>query len=92
MQSYNPFRRYSVPYHVLTRESCEIDSNKDEEDHHLLSNTSQTRGFRSPHHTCGYSLAVIASLLVGLIVGQFFRMEYSYDGYLGECCLSNFVP
>jgi hypothetical protein len=83
MQSYNPFRQYSAPYQLLTRESCETDSNKDEEDR-LLSNKSQTRRFRFPHHTCGYSLATIASLLLGLIAGQFFRMEYSYDGYLGK--------
>jgi hypothetical protein len=82
MQSYNPFRRCSVPYQVLTRESCETDSNEDED--HLLSNTNQTRRFWFPHYTCGYFLAVLISLLFGVVTGQFFRMEYSYDGYLGE--------
>lgn len=85
MQRYNPFRRYSVPYQILTLESCDTTEshNKDEEDH-LLSSPIQKRRFRFSHHTFGYSLAVLASLLLGLLAGQFFRVEYSYDGYMGE--------
>jgi hypothetical protein len=87
LPSYNPVRRLSIPYHIITqglfrRSSCDtaISHDKDEEAH-LLSNGSRERKSRF-RHLCGYVTLSLFSLLLGLVAGHFIRVEDKFHGYM----------
>jgi hypothetical protein len=76
-QTSNPFRQSGVPYRHLSTAAPEHDASSDQNKHdedQLLANYSplQTCHIR---HSCFYHLISLVALLVGLIDGQFFRVE-----------------
>ncbi|EFQ95298.1 hypothetical protein P3342_002233 [Pyrenophora teres f. teres] len=90
----NPFTRKTIPYHLLSKESTEQESehaetststtnrDSDEQNAYLLAKHLH-RPRRSRFKTiCSYTFISLLSLLSGLIVSQFFALEYDFDGYL----------
>ncbi|KAF7452518.1 DUF3328 domain containing protein [Pyrenophora tritici-repentis] len=91
----NPFTRKTIPYHRLSKESTEQESDhagtntstanqdSDEQNVYLLAkNLHRPRRSRFKT-TCTYTFISLFSLLTGLVVSQFFALEYDFDGYLG---------
>ena len=84
----NPFNRTTISYHRMSKDESEDDSaesstaHKEEEDPFLEQQHFRPRRSRF-RHTCGYLFVAILSLVLGLISGQFMRVEYEVDGYMG---------
>jgi hypothetical protein len=95
MQRLNPFTRKTIPYHRVSKESSENDNNdsdssttiqkgghNEEEDYLLTHHLHRTRRSRWGYF-CGYFFVALISLLVGLILSQFIRLEHEIDDFIG---------
>jgi hypothetical protein len=87
LPSYNPVRRSSIPYQIITqglfrRFSYDTEASYDEDEvDHLISNSYRERRslFRN---LCGCVLLALASLLLGLVAGHFIQVENKLNGHL----------
>jgi hypothetical protein len=89
MWLYNPPIK-TIPYHGISKvEYANISSTAhcDEEEEVLLQEDFRARQFRSQNIYC-YLVIALTGLLLGVLVGQFFRIDYEVDGYIGTSPIS----
>jgi hypothetical protein len=104
MQRLNPFTRKTIPYHRVSKESSENDNNdpgssttiqkeghNEEEDYLLAQHLHRSRRSRWGHF-CGYFFVALISLLAGLTVSQFFKLEHEIDDFIAMLPLSGHSP
>jgi len=85
----NPFARTTIPYRRVSNEYTESDGHQTDtrsstlprEIDHLMTEQARQRSKRK--HAFCYALFCLASLVMGIILGQFFRLEFEADGYPG---------
>jgi hypothetical protein len=87
LPSYNPSRRLSIPYQLITqgifrRYSCDtaISHDKDEKDHLLPSGSSKRKS--RLRNFCSYALLALVSLISGMVAGHFIHLDDNLNGYL----------
>lgn len=98
MPNLNPFTRATIPYHRISKEFSENDSDagqpssstsmlnqkENHEDAYTLAKQLRHRRRTSRFRCiCSYFLVALLSLLTGLVTSQIFRLEYEVDGFPG---------
>jgi len=82
-----PIGRKSTSYHRTSKEESEDDTIQKEEEEHEEDPFLEQAHFRPRRskyrHTCIYPIVILLSLLLGVLGGQFMRVEYEIDGYPG---------
>jgi hypothetical protein len=93
MPNLNPFGRGKIPYHRISAEytdsssliSAAKEELSEEGENEFMLNQQVFRPRRSTRwrgYIC-YFIVGILSLIIGIVLGETFRLEYQIDGYLG---------